>query len=180
MQQKWTSLELFKTFFWCCLVFCCFFCSPFNFIKASKASTTQHFDPKPNIFEAFVWAEMPNDPIRVIVGEPQSDIAIIIRITFMVHPVPDCWRGIVIMAHDGLCGVTSGSPLYAGTQLTATLGQLTLFDGSPVRVAGLARACARVCVCVWWGKREREREDVCFCVPPPESLHGRMAYRMAR
>lgn len=132
------------------------------------------------MFEAFVWAEMPNDPIRVIVGEPQSDIAIIIRITFMVHPVPDCWRGIVIMAHDGLCGVTLGSPLYAGTQLTATLGQLTLFDGSPVRVAGLARACARVCVCVCDGEREREREKMCVSVSPPESLHGRMAYRMAR
>lgn len=84
------------------------------------------------------------------------------------------------MAHDGLCGVTLGSPLYAGTQLTATLGQLTLFDGSPVRVAGLARACARVCVCVCDGEREREREKMCVSVSPPESLHGRMAYRMAR
>lgn len=64
------------------------------------------------------------------------------------------------MAHDGLCGVTSGSPSCAEMQLTATLGQLTPFDGSPVRVAGLARARARLC--------NGEREDVCFCVPPGE------------
>lgn len=65
------------------------------------------------------------------------------------------------MAHDGLCGVTSGSPSYAETQLTATLGQLTPFDGSPVRVAGLARA--RVC------DGERERRCVFLCPPgePP-------------
>lgn len=60
------------------------------------------------------------------------------------------------MAHDGLCGVTSGSPSRAETQLTATLGQLTLFDGSPVRVAGLARA--RVCA--------MEREKMCVSVSP--------------
>lgn len=75
------------------------------------------------------------------------------------------------MARDGLFGVTSGSPWCAETQLTATLAQLTLFDGSSVRVAGLARARAHVCA--------THREDVCFCVPP-ESLHGWMAYRMAR
>lgn len=66
------------------------------------------------------------------------------------------------MAHDGLCGVTSGSPSCAETQLTATLGQLTPFDGSPVRVAGLARARARVCA------MERGREKMCVSVSPGE------------
>lgn len=66
------------------------------------------------------------------------------------------------MAHDGLCGVTSGSPSCAETQLTATLGQLTPFDGSPVRVAGFSRARARVCA------MEREREKMCVSVSPGE------------
>lgn len=50
------------------------------------------------------------------------------------------------MVHDGLFGVTSGSPSYTDTQLTATLGQLTPFDGSPVR-AGARAGCVCVCVC---------------------------------
>lgn len=72
------------------------------------------------------------------------------------------------MAHDGLCGLTPGSPSCTKTQLTATLGQLTLFDGSPVRVG--VRACMHIqCVCV----------RVCVRIPP-ESLYGRMVYQMAR
>ncbi len=59
------------------------------------------------------------------------------------------------MAHDGLFGLTSGSPSYTKTQLTATLCQLTLFDGSPVRVS--VRAHMQVCVCV---------RCMCVCVSP--------------
>lgn len=51
------------------------------------------------------------------------------------------------MAHDGLFGLTSGSPSRTKTQLTATLGQLTPFDGSPVRVS--LQVCMQVgCVCL--------------------------------
>lgn len=100
---------------------------------------------------------MPNYPFRVIVRDLQSDITSLGLVLWCIQ-FQIAEEGIVIMAHDGLFGLTSGSPSYTKTELTATLGQLTLFDGSPVRVsvqACMQGLCVYVCV-----------RCMCICVSP--------------
>lgn len=80
------------------------------------------------------------------------------------------------MADDGLFGLTSGSPSHTKTQLTATLGQLTLCDGSPVRVS--VQTDLVVCACEW-DVCVSVYVCVCVCVSL-ESLYGWMVYQMAR
>lgn len=113
-----------------------------------------------------VISPTPNYPFRATVRDLQSDfISSGLVLWFIQFQIAE--EGIVITAHDGLFGLTSGSPSYNETQLTATLGQLTPFDGSPVRVS--VRVCVQVCVCV---------RDVCVC--PRRASMGRMVYQMAR
>lgn len=71
------------------------------------------------------------------------------------------------MAHDGLFGLTSGSPSYTKTQLTATLAQLTTFDGSPVRVSVqvFMHLCVHAGMCVWDHRCACMSVRACVCSP---------------
>lgn len=89
---------------------------------------------------------------------------------FMIHPEPNCWSGDYHYCTKWSLWANPGVTVIHKTQLTVTLGQLTLCDWLPVGLQVRMQGCLcvyemHVCLC----------ECVRVCNPPPSPQRASMA-----